>query len=183
MVGKGCPMKGQMRPQLLTDQSPAHGEKISISVQPERMQILMQTSRVALMLLLDLAVNEESSLAKDMLYSCLLNGCQTKAARGSGMGDGRILNRIGLTFDWVLSCTPTINIAVPVMESPKSGKKHFVLESTQPEDLSWKLKLELGWPSWSGWMNATNKFNCRIIQIYAAIDAWMAQNAEVGSLV
>jgi hypothetical protein len=54
---------------------------------------------VALMLLLDSAVNEESSLANDTLYSCLLNGCQTKAARGSGLGDGRIRNRTCTTFD------------------------------------------------------------------------------------
>jgi hypothetical protein len=54
---------------------------------------------VALMPLLDSAVNEKSSLANDMLYSCLLNGCQTKAARGSGLGDGGIRNRTGTTFD------------------------------------------------------------------------------------
>ncbi len=54
----------------------------------------MKTSRV-----LDSAVNEESSLAKDTLYFCLLNGFQTKAARGSGLGDGGIQNRTGLTFD------------------------------------------------------------------------------------
>ncbi len=54
---------------------------------------------VALMLLLDSAVNEESSLAKDTLYSCLLNGCQKKAARGSGLEDGRIRNRTGTTFN------------------------------------------------------------------------------------
>ncbi len=54
---------------------------------------------VALMPLLDSAVNEESSLAKDTLYSCLLNGCQMKAARGSGLGDGGIWNRTGTTFD------------------------------------------------------------------------------------
>jgi hypothetical protein len=128
-------------------------------------------------------VNEEFPLAKDTLYSCLLNGCQTKAVRGSGLGDGRIQNRTGLTFDRVLSCTPTINNAIPVMESPKSGKKHFVVESTQPEDLSWEPNLETGQPSWSGWMNATNKFNCHIIQSCTTIDVWMAQNAEVSLLI
>jgi hypothetical protein len=69
------------------------------------------------------------------------------------------------------------------MELPKSEKKHFVVERTQPEGLSWEINLETGRPSWSGWTNATNKFKRRIIQSCTTIDAWMAQNAEVGLLV
>jgi hypothetical protein len=57
------------------------------------------------------------------------------------------------------------------MELPKSGKKQFVVESTQPEDLS----LEMGRPSWLGWTIATNKFNFFIIRSCATIDAWMDQ--------
>jgi hypothetical protein len=45
--------------------------------------------------------NEKDSLSfpNDTLYSLQLNGSQTNAARGSGRGEGGVLNETASTFD------------------------------------------------------------------------------------
>jgi len=83
----------------------------------------------------------------DTAYSRLLNGCQTKAASGSGLGDGGKQNDIGCTQDCVLLCTPMITETEPVTESPNVGKEHMVVDIIQPSGFSCDTNLETLWLS------------------------------------
>jgi hypothetical protein len=73
---------------------------------------------VAIIPLLEGSPNEASSLARDMLYLRVLNGCQMNPANGSGHGDGGVRRRRGSTFDCVLSWTAMITDKCPATESP-----------------------------------------------------------------
>ena len=138
---------------------------------------------VAMTPLLTLAAKDSPFIKREMAYLCLLNGFQMKAANGSGLGDGGVQNNTGLTRDWVLSWTPTMMDAVPIIESTKSGNKHFIVDITQPEDFNCDTNSEMLQPSWSRWTNATNSFNLHIDQSWSTIDAWIAKYTDVGSLV
>ncbi len=99
------------------------------------------------------------SFPNDMLYSLQLNGSQTNAARGSGLGEGGVCNKTASTFDSVLSCTPIKTVAVLAIESPRSGNNIFVEEMTQLDEVSVFINFATERPSWSGWTNATIKFS------------------------
>ena len=123
-----------------------------------------------------------SSLPNDTLYSLQLNGSHTNAASGNGRGEGGVLNETGVTLDWVLSCTPIRTVVVPTTESPRSGNDIFVEEMIQPAEVSVFANFATGRPSWSGWTNATIKFNLRIMRNCATIEPCNNQKAVAGSL-
>jgi hypothetical protein len=68
-----------------------------------------------------------------------------------------------------------------MMELPKSGNKHLVVESTQPEDLSWDRNFATKHLSWSGWTNAAKTFNFQMMHNCTTMEAWIAQKAVAGS--
>ncbi len=102
---------------------------------------------IAIIPLLEGSLNKASSLAIDTLYSRVLNGCQMKAANGSGRGDGGVQSRIGSTFDCVLSWTAMITDVCPATESPKWGKKHLLVDRIHPDAFNCEQNLVTARPS------------------------------------
>jgi hypothetical protein len=125
---------------------------------------------------------DSSSFPNDTLYSLPLNGSQTNAARGSGLGEGGVRNETASTFDSVLSCTPIKTVAVPTIKLPRSGNDIFVEEMTQPNEVSVFIDFATERPSWSRWTNATIKFNRQIMRNCATIEPCNDQKAVAGSL-
>jgi hypothetical protein len=125
---------------------------------------------------------DSSSFPNDTLYSLQLNGSQTNAARGSGLGEGGVRNETTLTFDSVLSCTPIKTVVVPMIESPRSGNDVFVEEMTHPDEVSVFTNFATERPSWSGWTNATIKLDRQIMRNCATIEPCNDQKAVTGLL-
>ena len=108
------------------------------------------------------AAKELSFMDSETEYSRLLNGCQMKAANGSGLGEGGKRKVRGSTLDCVLSWIPTMTDVEPMTESPNAGKVHAVVDVIHPFDFSCETNFETLRPSWSGWTKATKRFKRRM---------------------